>query len=425
MADKTNIEWCDSTFNPWIGCTKVGPGCDFCYAEKSTPARTLGINWGPGAPRRRTSASAWRKPVLWNANHDAFFSQHGRRRRVFCASLADVFDNAVDPQWRTDLFALIQATPNIDWLLLTKRIGNVASQLKEAGLLSTAAKNAYLERWIMSWLDYDPPSNVWLGATVVNQQEANRDVPKLLAVPAVKRFLSMEPLLGPVDLLATGDTLCRCDGCIRMAREYPESPGLQRIDWVIVGGESGTGARPMHPDWARSLRDQCHAANAKFLFKQWGEWKPWEPGDRGVIEHVSRQDGQRGTSPGYVTGSTSIRADTTPISKVGKKAAGRMLDSIEHNEFPASTNTLFCDQTGGWPQFSKAHEACNCEACKPQAELFTGEQMRMIVCSNCGNKRCPHATNHQNPCTNSNAIGQTGSSWEHVKPITDFRKAQS
>ena len=238
----SNIEWCDSTWNPWEGCQKVGPGCDHCYAETRN-ARFAGgtaINWGPGAPRRRTSASNWALPKRWNAQSDTFMAQHGRRQRVFCASLADVFDNAVDPQWRADLFALIAATPNLDWLLLTKRIGNVRGMLAEL---------AHGNDPDLSLLDMMPLPNVWIGATVVNQEEADRDIPKLLAVPAAKRFLSIEPMLGPMLL---------------------QEHALSRIDWIIAGSESGSGARrdPNMVSWVASLRDQCVNAGIAFLWKQ-------------------------------------------------------------------------------------------------------------------------------------------------------------
>ena len=189
MSENSKIEWTDHTFNPWEGCQKVGPGCDHCYAETRN-ARFAGgtaINWGPGAPRRRTSVANWRKPLAWNANHDHFFAEHGRRQRVFCASLADVFDNAVPDAWRMDLFKLIADTPHLDWLMLTKRIGNVHSYTQRDGLA----------------FDLIGDGRVWLGATICNQKEADRDIPKLLAVPARVRFLSMEPLLGPVDVFST------------------------------------------------------------------------------------------------------------------------------------------------------------------------------------------------------------------------------
>lgn len=332
MSENTKIEWATHTFNPWEGCQKVGPGCDNCYAE-SRNARFGGgtaVNWGQGAPRRRTSAANWRKPLAWNANHDAYFAEHGHRQRVFCSSLADVFDNAVDAQWRADLFTLIWATPHLDWLLLTKRIGNVRPMLK-------ALRHSSDED--LTLLDMMPLPNVWLGATIVSQEEADRDIPKLLAVPAIKRFLSMEPLLGRVDLtripiggsghhefdpIITANVLNR-------AEAYPPLP---QVDWVIVGGESGSSARPMHPDWASSLRDQCEAAGTPFLFKQWGEWAPHPPGaggdEGGDLRrgHIRYLQGDGREPDGH------FRRGDAAVSRVGKKAAGRLLYGIEHNGFP-------------------------------------------------------------------------------------------
>lgn len=308
MSTNSKIEWTDHTFNPWEGCTKVGPGCDHCYAETRN-ARFAGgtaVNWGPDAPRRRTSATNWRKPLAWNAAADTFMAAHGRRQRVFCASLADVFDNAVDPAWRRDLFDLIELTPNLDWLLLTKRIGNVARMVADART----------HDWLAG------RRNVMLGATVVNQAEADRDIPKLLAVPAARRFLSMEPLLGPANL-----TRINIDGHREIypltgttGREDEDGnpmPDLPRIDWVIVGGESGPGARPMSPDWARCLRDQCAAAGVPYLFKQWGEWLPM----LGQVEGMRVRE-KTETADGWVMG------------YAGKKAAGRLLDGAQHNGYP-------------------------------------------------------------------------------------------
>lgn len=320
MSENSAIEWTDHTFNPWEGCQKVGPGCDHCYAETRN-ARFAGgtaINWGPGAPRRRTSPANWRKPLVWNKADAEFFAAHGRRQRVFCASLADVFDNAVDPTWRRDLFDLIELTPNLDWLLLTKRIGNVFEMVSRAKC----------HDWLVG------RRNVWLGATIVNQEEADRDIPKLLAVPAARRFLSMEPLLGPVDLTATpaGDIICRCAGCMAMS---PHS----RLDWVIVGGESGAGARPMHPDWARDLRDQCAAAGVPYLFKQWGGWTPGAnvTATSGIVDavhwfndrwHLGREN----------LASFGGHADDEPdLYRIGKKLAGRLLDGVKHDGYPEAS----------------------------------------------------------------------------------------
>ena len=336
MAENTKIEWTDHTFNPWEGCQKVGAGCLHCYAETRN-ARFAGgqaVNFGPGAPRRRTTAANWRKPLAWNANHEEFFAKHGRRQRVFCASLADVFDNAVDPQWRVDLFSLILKTPNLDWLLLTKRIGVVPKLLDESirhieSLPDWTDEKPHpleaVRNMLADWvLLRKPPKNIWLGATIVNQEEADRDIPKLLSVAAAVHFLSMEPLLGPVDL--TGEYLKAKLG------EYPfkglpaehRTQLLEMLDWVIVGGESGPGARPMSPDWARALRDQCQAAGVPFFFKQWGEWSP------GYAEH--------GNDLGYDAIVDAVQHEWPEghcSFKVGKKAAGRQLDGQTHDGFPA------------------------------------------------------------------------------------------
>lgn len=320
MSENSKIEWTDHTFNPWTGCTKVSPGCDNCYAEQMMDKRLHKVEWGPRGERVRTSAANWRDPIRWNGRHTQFFAERGRRQRVFCASLADVFDNAVDPVWRGDLFNLIEQTPNLDWLLLTKRIGNVKAMLEQLGLSEL-------------------PGNVWLGATIVNQAEADRDIPKLLATPARVRFLSMEPLLGPAKIreyLMAGRHPGRCTACgkghgftrcpnyggVSAKREGRDGcDGFVRaefaIDWVIVGGESGHGARPMSPDWARSLRDQCAAAGVPFLFKQWGEWVPM----LGQVEGVAVRD-KTTTADGWVMG------------RAGKKAAGRLLDGVQRDGFP-------------------------------------------------------------------------------------------
>lgn len=324
MSENSKIEWTDHTFNPWEGCQKVGPGCDHCYAETRN-ARFAGgqaVNWGPGAPRRRTSPATWAMPRRWNAQADAFMVQHGRRQRVFCASLADVFDNAVDPQWRADLFTLIHQTPNLDWLLLTKRIGNVIPMMAE--LVHDKDQD-------LPWLDMMPLPNVWIGATITNQPEADRDIHKLLAVPARVRFLSMEPLLGPVNLTTTGRIPADDEGPERIGHLVGPDDGKSGLwptpdqalrnsglHWVIVGGEAGPGARPMHPDWARGLRDQCQAAGVPFLFKQWGEWAPY---DR------SRTDGAALATPYSLD---------EPLQHFGKKAAGRQLDGRTWDETPAS-----------------------------------------------------------------------------------------
>ncbi len=225
MGETTKIEWADATFNPWIGCTKVSPACDNCYAADMMDTRYGRVKWGAGEPRSRTAPANWRKPVQWNR---AAIAQ-GTRPFVFCSSLADVFDNEVDPQWRADLFDLIRATPQLVWLLLTKRIGNVSKMAREAGGL---------------------PANVAIGATMANQAEYDRDAPKLWHVKQDHRplftFGSFEPLLGPIEL----------DGV---------AP-----DWVIVGGESGNNARYMDYLWANGMKEGADRLGRVFNFKQNG-----------------------------------------------------------------------------------------------------------------------------------------------------------
>ena len=227
MAENSGIEWTHHTFNPWIGCQKVSAACDFCYAEAWDARGLQGgpSRWGPHAIRTRTKT--WGNPVKWQKKAAA----EGRRFRVFTASLADVFDNhkSIDPSWRRELWALIKSCPDLDFLMLTKRPENISKMLP------------------LDWFaDPHPYPNVWLGATVEDQKAAER-ARHLIKVPASVHFLSMEPLLGEVDL----------------------SGVIDGLEWVITGGESGKTYRPASPDWFRSLRDQCAAADVPFMFKQW------------------------------------------------------------------------------------------------------------------------------------------------------------
>lgn len=346
MSDESNIEWCDSTFNPWIGCTKVGLGCDHCYAEADFDLRKHRAKWGPGNPRSRTSPANWKKPLQWNAKpfyecgcgyrgtldelttnavHGCGLKFKRTRRRVFCASLADVFDNDVPVEWRADLFALIADTPHLDWLLLTKRIGNAMR------MISTAIDRDYMPVW--------PWHNVWLGATICNQAEGDRDIPKLLAVPAAVRWLSMEPLLGPVDLAKYLPCAHRRDGPKHRPFGCEHDlvfGGCHKVGWVVVGGESGANARPMHPEWARSLRDQCAVAGIPFLLKQWGEWIEYECGTDTFKGNEITLTNMGEAWPrsvncygGRVEGRVHMRC-------VGKKAAGRLLDGVLHDTYPGA-----------------------------------------------------------------------------------------
>jgi len=342
MSANSKIEWCDHTFNPWIGCTKVSPGCAHCYAEARDQRFAGGVHWGKGAARKLTSEANWRELLKWNAAAQA------RRPRVFCASLADWLDDEVPIEWLARLLALIHATPNLDWLLLTKRPGNFAVRVvlvvahlaeKFSKRIDAKAKDDPFILWLYAWTGHNPPANVWLGTTVEDQVRADERIPQLLAIPAKVRFLSCEPLLGPVDIAAG----------LPIERHVTGDAG---IDWVIAGGESGPGARPMHPDWARGLRDQCAAAGVPFLFKQWGEFRP----ATSVGEATNYPILVRGPkkTPGDVVMSGCFHLDhqvkanldggscsggQCAMVRVGKHAAGRLLDGIEHHSFPANAKS--------------------------------------------------------------------------------------
>jgi protein gp37 len=330
VGENSGIEWTHHTFNPWTGCTRVSPGCDHCYAAafaRRNPS-TFG-SWEPGAPRKRTSPRNWYQPIIWNRRA----AEAGERHRVFCASMADVFDNQAPEAWRLDLWELIHRTPHLDWLLLTKRPQNMARMLPQPATLGFPA-------WGQGW------PNVWLGTTAENQAEADRRIPHLLAVPAATRFLSCEPLLGPVDLSAWWKNNVPCGS-------YWHPNGL---NWVIVGGESGPEARPSHPDWFRSLRDQCAAAGVPFFFKQWGVWTGRPINADGFADHLicidaagrhfalsrSADDVAKGAPwwrllPGagfWAPG--PIPAGAIEVQRAGKKAAGAHLDGREHREVPGA-----------------------------------------------------------------------------------------
>ncbi len=259
MGDTTGIGWCDSTFNPWIGCARVSEGCKFCYAERENKVyRWNGGEWGRGAPRKRTSESNWKKPLTWNRQAE----KRGVRQRVFCASLADVFDEEAPEEWRRDLFGLILETPHLDWLVLTKRAEAMRDYMR-------LWQTEHGERQVGRVLNYNwPLPNLWLGVSAENQKRADERIPILLSIPAVIRFVSIEPMLGPVDLLGKEPD----SGYLSRQGIAPDgkpaySPGL---DWVICGGESGPNARPMNIEWARSLQNQCKNVGVAFFFKQLG-----------------------------------------------------------------------------------------------------------------------------------------------------------
>lgn len=221
MGAYSKIEWTTHTFNPWWGCTKVSDGCKFCYAEALSSRYGYSF-WGPGRDRRMMSDAHWTTPLKWNI--DAV--RQGERFKVFCASMADVFEEQAPEGQLERLWDLIRITPNLDWQLLTKRPQRIADSLPRD--------------WGLGY------HNVWLGTSIEDQRAVHR-IGELVEVPAVVRFLSLEPLIGPLENLE-----------------------LDGIDWAIVGGESGPKARPMEEDWVRDIRRQCTEQRVEFFFKQWG-----------------------------------------------------------------------------------------------------------------------------------------------------------
>jgi protein gp37 len=325
MGADSAISWTDHTFNPWWGCERVSPGCQHCYAE--TLAKRFGTEWGKTADRRFFGDKHWNEPVRWNKAA----ARDGVRRRVFCASMADVFEDRDElTPHRERLFPLIRDTPHLDWLLLTKRPLNVQRMVPG--------------EWNHGW-----PANVWLGFTAEDQARYDERSTALWSTlmrrPRVV-FVSAEPLLGPITDLLSG--------------------GL-RPDWVIVGGESGPGARPMHPAWARDVLGLCKSVGEActvcggsrsvpvdgggnacvhcwhsggptgvepiaFHFKQWGEFRPLPPREMVGASHFVNLDGTHGT---WSLVGRDGKPGSVMLQKLGKHDAGRVLDGRTWDELPA------------------------------------------------------------------------------------------
>jgi len=373
MAKNSKIEWTDHTFNPWMGCTKVSPGCKHCYAETLMDHRYHKVQWGPQGTRIRTSPANWKEPLKWNMTWwvecevcglRQVFNQHGRcpgcehpmvatmkraRQRVFCASLADVFeDNPQLANWRGELFQLIDQTPNLDWLILTKRPERIFS-------LGTDAVGEIFDNWMMRH------KNVWLGTSIENQKTARERIPALQKICAHVHFISCEPMLDYIDLSEAVEPNNHAWDEVHAERDHDDEPEefveeceaeldwinygndlvhnpehrewAQRqraqagfktlkhaaINWVICGGESGPNARPMHPGWVQMLKDECQAAEIPFFFKQWGEWAPADAlqiSEETTFKHKP------------------IDQDGILMYRVGKGMAGRLLHGTEWSQFP-------------------------------------------------------------------------------------------
>lgn len=360
MADGTHIEWTDATWNPITGCSVVSPGCTNCYAMKLAGTRlkhhwsrkdlTVDTKAGPVWTGRLNFNLEWLdQPLRWT-----------KPRMIFVCAHGDLFHESVPDEWIDRVFAVMALCPQHVFQVLTKRADRMRAYMRAfvaggravvfagkglappgrlAGILAEIG-NAY-----PACSPLGPLPNVWLGVSVEDQKRANERIPDLLATPAAVRWLSMEPLLGPVDLEAAWhgenalDSECwgECNWC-RLGDEYPPLHNCQKhrqsraesdkgrsgLDWIVLGGESGPGARPMHPDWARTVRDQCAAAGVPFFFKQWGDWHPMgQMLPCGAINAMTK-----GERPGLWD------ADTMSV-RIGKKAAGALLAGQSYRAMPA------------------------------------------------------------------------------------------
>ena len=348
---QSNIEWTSETWNPVVGCSIVSPGCTNCYAMKMAH-RIEGIN-AEGRAKGTSHAKQYdgtTKVVNGNAvwTGKVQLAEHIllnplKRKKpttYFVNSMGDLFHESVPDEWIDKVFAVMALSRQHTFQVLTKRAGRMrdycaglqsrANDIAHAGVMLGAWDDAdHVHADILAAFDRGPLPNVWLGVSTERQQEAEMRIPMLLQTPAAIRFISAEPLLGPIDLtklpfpksceceqhaptLDAFNAAVFCEGCC----EGPEAMDLGKLDWVIVGGESGPDARTMHPDWARGLRDQCDAAGVPFFFKQWGGWAPY---DRGKVDSAIL---------------ATPKSLDTPSIKVGKRLAGRSLDGIEYSEMP-------------------------------------------------------------------------------------------
>jgi len=261
MSDQTLIEWCDKTWSPWFGCDKVSTGCKNCYIVTTTPFRVRHLKHGD--PRQRGSESYWRQPLKWN-RLDGNDHRGMERKRIF-PSLCDWLDDEVPIEWLADFLKLIHDTPNLDWLLLTKRQENFRDRVIAAHkIIPPILGRLPLSSMLVDWMGGKPPPNIWIGTSVENQEYADKRIPELLKIPAKVRFLSVEPLLGPVNLHH------HLWAQRFVVQDHVDYEPLEKLHWVIVGGESGNGARACNVEWIRDVVHQCKAAGVPCFVKQLG-----------------------------------------------------------------------------------------------------------------------------------------------------------
>lgn len=365
MTQQTKIEWTERTWNPIVGCSLASPGCTNCYAMRM--AYRLSKN--PATPQYHGTAKLVNgKPVFTGKLQlveKALLEPLKRKTPTtyFVNSMGDLFHEDMPDDWIDRVFAVMALCPQHTFQVLTKRADRMREYLTylrrvdgSAGMppewyVANAAGRMFKDGDLAfsSVLQEWPLPNVWLGVSVEDQKRADERIPDLLATPAAIRFISAEPLLGPVQLdhieipQKKGTWVLDALHTDGLGAEDDPDFGGATIDWVIVGGESGPNARPMHPDWARSLRDQCKAAGTAFFFKQWGEWVPWEPMSESLWSSQNLRTEDRHVlfpsdfdmSSNWDDGMALIEHGHAAFQRVGKKSAGRLLDGVEHNGVPA------------------------------------------------------------------------------------------
>lgn len=371
MADKSTIEWTDATWNPIRGCSRVSEGCRNCYAERvairfSGPGQAY-----DGLAKITNGHPQWTGKIAFVENHLADPLKWKEPRRIFVNSMSDLFHEGVSDQQITDIFGIMALAHWHTFQILTKRPERMLAYLSHGdhGIIEQYKKiqrgGGIAPKWFWKALDRGgreekmwqwPLPNVWLGVSVENQKAADERIPLLLSTPAAVRWISAEPLLGPIDLerIAVKLSNPRPDlgDPTHASALFDHAGDTAKLDWVVAGGESGPGARPMHPEWARSLRDQCKAAGVPFFFKQWGEYADLTNEEAGSALHNKSTADEIFTAEGnhlgagYRNGKESAgmlepgwkERGGAWMGRVGKKAAGRLLDGVEHNEYPEAAN---------------------------------------------------------------------------------------
>lgn len=326
MSDKTGIEWTDATWNPITGCSVVSAGCKHCYAMKLAGTRLQHHPSRAGLTQFTNNGPVWTGEVRFNEQWIDQPMKWTRPRMIFVCAHGDLFHESVPFEWIDKVFAVMALADQHIFQVLTKRPERMLQYFQSFKTPEAEQRGWNVSEW--AWHKFNTGisselniaqipkglPNVWIGVSVENQETSDERIPLLLQTPAAVRWISAEPLLGSVDLGLLG-TLPRSQHT-----NYTQTHDL--LHWVVCGGESGSSARPMHPDWARSLRDQCQAAGVPFLFKQWGEWAPncLCRKSTGCVEIPRPQPGKMGC-----------------MFRCGKKGAGRLLDGIQHDGYPMET----------------------------------------------------------------------------------------